>query len=57
MSRSGDPRDIIASARILKLAQGETAVRIQEKISKKMHKRLQQIQTAGMPFFSLSGCL
>lgn len=57
MSRSGDPRDIIDSARILKLAQGEKAVRIQEKISNKMRKRLQQIQTAGMPFFSLSACV
>lgn len=47
MAGTGDPADILASARILKEAKGERAVKIQEKVSKRMRKRLAQIQGVG----------
>ena len=47
MAGTGDPADILASARILKEAKGERAVKIQEKVSKRMSKRLAQIQGVG----------
>lgn len=49
MARSGDPNDIIASARILRNAGGDKAVKIQERISEKMGKRLEQVRAFGIP--------
>lgn len=46
LARSGDPVNVIASARILKQGKGERALRIQEKISEKMRERLAQIRSA-----------
>lgn len=42
---SGNPVDIIKSARILKEAKGDKAIMIQETISEKMRYRLAQIQS------------
>lgn len=56
MAKSGDPGDIIASARILKGAKGERAVKIEEKISEKMRRRLDQIRSIGMPVMRMGTC-
>lgn len=56
MASSGDPNDIIASARILKGAMGDRAVRIEEKISNKMRRRLEQIRSIGMSVVTMELC-
>ena len=56
VAKSGDPGDIIASARILRGAKGERAVKIEEKISEKMRKRLEQIRSIGMPVLRMERC-
>lgn len=56
IARSGSPRDIIASAQILKRVKGEKAVRIQEKISEKMRTRLNQMRALGMTMFTPKPC-
>jgi hypothetical protein len=49
VAKSGDPRDIVASAAILTRVKGEKAVRILEKISKKIRKRMAEIRAIGLP--------
>jgi hypothetical protein len=56
MAKSGNPRDIIASARILSQVPGDRAVRIQEIISREMQKRLEEIRSTGLPSLSMSVC-
>jgi ribosome maturation protein Sdo1 len=56
MASTGDPSAIVASARILKDAKGDRAVRIQEDISEKMRRRLQQIRSIGVPDFCIGEC-
>ncbi len=55
LAKSGDPKDIIASARIVRKARGDAAVRIQEEVSENMRKRLTQIRSVGrvMPLFPM----
>jgi hypothetical protein len=55
MAESGDPRDIIASARILSQVQGDRAVKIQEIISQEMRKRLEEIRSTGLPLLPVGG--
>lgn len=45
LAKSGNPGDIIKSARCLKKVKGDHAVRIQERVSEKIQKRLQQIRS------------
>lgn len=47
LAKTGDLGDLILSARILKNARGDKAVRIQERITEKMRKRQRQIQKIG----------
>lgn len=47
VTKSGSPRDIIASARLLSRCEGNRAVEIQEKISHRMRKRREEIRTIG----------
>lgn len=49
MARSGNPADIIESAKILRRAHGSRAVRIVERISEKMRKRFEQVKLTGIP--------
>ena len=56
IAKSGEPDDIIASARILKDSKGDRAVKITERISEKMRKRLEQIRSIGMPVMTLETC-
>lgn len=44
MVESGDPIRIISSARVMEKMEGDRAVRIQEKISEKIHQRMAEIQ-------------
>jgi hypothetical protein len=50
MAESGNPLDIVASAEILSKVKGEKAVRILEKISKKIRRRIAQIRAVTLPF-------
>jgi len=52
MAKSGNPNDIVESARILKQVEGDAAVQVLERISTEMRKRLEEIQAFGMPFLS-----
>jgi len=56
MASKGDPQAIITSARILKRAKGDKAVKILEKISEMMRKRLEQIRGIGMPVLGIPSC-
>ena len=56
IAKSGEPNDIIASARILKKAKGDSAVKITESISEKTRKRLEQIRSVGMSVLTLERC-
>ena len=47
VAKSGTPRDIMASARILQEVKIDWAVSIQERISEEMQKRLEQIRATG----------
>lgn len=47
VTKSGNPSDIIASARLLSRCQGNRAVEIQEKISQRMRKRREEIRSIG----------
>lgn len=47
VTKSGNPRDIIASARLLSRCEGNRAVEIQEKISQRMRKRREEIRSIG----------
>jgi len=51
IAKSGDPMDIMASAEILGKVKGERAVRIIEKISKKIRRRIAEIRAISLPFF------
>ena len=44
MADLGDPASLIRSARNMRYAQGEHAVSVEEKISRKMRERFKQIQ-------------
>ncbi len=47
VTKSGNPRDIIASARLLSRCQGNRAVEIQERISHRMRRRREEIRSIG----------
>ena len=49
MAGTGDPADLVASVRLLKEARGESAVKIQERVSERMRKSMEQIRAAGVP--------
>jgi hypothetical protein len=51
IAKSGDPRDIVASAEILSKVKGEKAVRIHEKISKKIRRRIAEIRAITLPVY------
>jgi len=51
LAKSGDPRDIVASAGILSKVKGDKAVRILEKISKKIRRRIAEIHAISLPVF------
>ena len=51
IAESGDPMDIMASAEILSKVKGEKAVKIHEKISKKIRRRIAEIRAISLPFF------
>jgi len=51
LAKSGDPRDVVASAAILRKVKGEKAVRILEKISRKIRRRVAQIRAVSFPVF------
>jgi hypothetical protein len=51
IAKSGDPRDIVASAEILSKVKGEKAVRIHEKIAKKIRRRIAEIRTITLPVY------
>jgi hypothetical protein len=44
LAATGDPNNIVAAVRLLKKTKGDIAVRIQERISRKMRGRLKQIR-------------
>jgi len=44
LAATGDPNNIAAAVRLLKKTKGDIAVRIQERISRKMRGRLKQIR-------------
>jgi len=44
LAATGEPDYIVAAVRLLKKAKGDSAVRIQERISQKMRGRLKQIR-------------
>jgi hypothetical protein len=50
-ARAGNPESIVASARILKQVKGDKAMMIQEKISRKMRFRMQQIRMMNRSLF------
>ena len=54
--QSGDPQDIIVSARILKQAGGERAVSIQEKISEQIRKKFNRIREIGAALRRVPPC-
>jgi hypothetical protein len=56
IAKSGEPSDIIASARILKKAKGDKAVKIAETISEKTRRRLEMIRSIGMELVTLDAC-
>ncbi|MFP5212256.1 MAG: hypothetical protein ACLGPL_02650 [Acidobacteriota bacterium] len=47
-AQSGSPEDILASARILKSVRSEHALKIQERITEMMQKRIEQIRSISM---------
>jgi hypothetical protein len=51
LAKSGDPRDIVASAGILSKVKGDKAVRILEKISRKIRQRIAEIRAISLPVF------
>jgi len=51
LAKSGDPRDIVASAGILSKVKGDKAVRILEKISRKIRRRIAEIRAISLPVF------
>jgi hypothetical protein len=51
LAKSGNPRDIVASADILSKVKGEKAVRILEKISRKIRRRIAEIRAISLPVF------
>jgi hypothetical protein len=51
LAKSGDPRDIVASADILSKVKGDKAVRILEKISRKIRRRIAEIRAISLPVF------
>ncbi len=55
LAKSGDPRDVVASAAILRKVKGEKAVRILEKISRKIRRRVAQIRAVSFPVFRTKG--
>jgi hypothetical protein len=54
--QSGTPKDIIASARMLKKAEGERAVSIHEKISERIVKKFKRIREIGAALHRASPC-
>ena len=52
IAQSGKQRDIVASARIMNQARGETAVDILEDISRKIRRRILEIRAIKFPVFS-----
>ncbi len=54
LAQSGDPEDIIKSARFLRKVKGDRAVRIQEKISQKMRARLKEIRAIRITGFGVA---
>lgn len=51
IAKSGDPGDIVASAEILSKVKGDKAVRIHEKIAKKIRRRIAEIRAITLPVF------
>jgi hypothetical protein len=56
IAKTGAPRDIVASADILSGVKGEKAVRILEKISRKIRKRTTEIRDIGLRVFNAREC-
>jgi hypothetical protein len=56
IARSGDPRDIVASAHMLSRVKGEKAVKILEKVSKKIRRRMAEIRAIGLPVLRTREC-
>ena len=56
IAKSGDPRDIVASADILSKVKGEKAVRILEKISRKIRRRIAEIRAISLHVFRTRKC-
>lgn len=48
MARSGDPKDVMESWKLVKQISGDQAVRIFENISEKMRRRLKEIRSIGL---------
>jgi hypothetical protein len=55
-ARAGNPESIVASARVLKSVKGDEAMVIQEKISKQMRLRMEQIRMINRSLFKASSC-
>ncbi len=51
IAESGDPKDIVESAKILRKVKGEKAVKILEKISSKIRRRIAEIRAINLPDF------